>query len=143
MEEARDQQLELKQTQEDLVHATSEQAHLSQRLKAMHQVEEGARCAKETFVANLSHELWRPVNLIIGFSEMLLEPSRVYGPEWPPPILADIAVIEGNSRRPARLVDDVLDLSREDAGRTALSHGPYDEWRSLQHVVHAAHLFQR
>ncbi len=66
LEEARDQRLELKQTQEDLVHANGELARLSERLEHMYQVAEEARRAKEEFVANVSHELRTPLNMIIG-----------------------------------------------------------------------------
>ena len=47
MEEARDQRLEIKQIQEDLLHANRELARLSERLKAMNQVAEEARRVKE------------------------------------------------------------------------------------------------
>ncbi len=67
---------------------------------------------RQEFVANVSHELRTPLNLIIGFSEMLLQSSQVYGTKLPSPILADIAAIERNSQHLTRLVDDVLDLSQ-------------------------------
>jgi signal transduction histidine kinase/CheY-like chemotaxis protein len=133
-DEALEQRLEFKQTQDDLLRANQELARLSDRLKVMQQVTEEARQTKEEFVANVSHELRTPLNMIIGFSEMLLQSASVYGTELSPHILADIAAIERNSLHLSRLVDDVLDLSQIDAGRMALSK----EWASLQATIEAA-----
>jgi signal transduction histidine kinase/CheY-like chemotaxis protein len=139
VKEMREQQLELKQTQEDLVHANRELARLSDRLKAMQYVAEEARRAKEEFVANVSHELRTPLNMIIGFSEMITQSPQVYGSELPPALLADIDAIYVNSQHLARLVDDVLDLSQVEAGRMALSK----DWAFLQEIVGAASLAVR
>jgi len=139
MEEAREQRMELKQTQADIIHANQELARLSERLKAMHQVAEEARWAKEEFVANVSHELRTPLNMIIGFSEMITQSPQVYGNSLPPALLADITAIQRNSQHLSKLVDDVLDLSQIEAGRMALSK----EWVSIHEIVSAAALAVR
>ena len=134
VEEARDQRLELKQVQEDLVHANSELARLSERLSHMYHVAEDARLAKEEFVANVSHELRTPLNMIIGFSEMISEAPYAYGMDLPPSLLADVEVILRNSRHLASLVDDVLDLSQVEAGKMSLRK----EWAQLHEIVEGA-----
>ncbi len=134
VEEARDQRLELKQIQKDLVQANLELARLSDRLKVMYQVAEEARQAKAEFVANVSHELRTPLNMIIGFSEVITQSPQVYGERLPPALLADITAIQRNSQHLAKLVDDVLDLSQVDAGRMALSK----EWTWPQQIVDEA-----
>jgi signal transduction histidine kinase/CheY-like chemotaxis protein len=134
LEQARDQRLELKQTQQDLVQANLQLERLSERLAAMRLLAEEARRAKEEFVANVSHELRTPLNMIIGFSEMITQAPQTYGVPLPPALLADIAVIQRNSQHLASLVNDVLDLSQVEAGRMALSK----EWISLREVVEAA-----
>jgi signal transduction histidine kinase/CheY-like chemotaxis protein len=139
MEEARDQRVELKQIQEDLIQANRELTRLSDRLKVMHQVAEEARQAKEEFVANVSHELRTPLNMIIGFSEVITQSPQVYGDSLPPALLADIAAIRRNSQHLAKLVDDVLDLSQIEAGRMGLSKG----WTSLQDIIGAASMAVR
>jgi signal transduction histidine kinase/CheY-like chemotaxis protein len=121
IEEARQQRLELKQIQDNLLHANSELARLMNRFKALEQVADEARQAKETFVANVSHELRTPLNMIIGFSEMITQNPQVYGTKLPPTLLADIRTIQRNSAHLSRLVDDVLDLSQVEAGQMALS----------------------
>jgi signal transduction histidine kinase len=111
-DEALEQRVEFKQIQQDLVRANRELARLSDRLRTMQQVAEEARRAREEFVANVSHELRTPLNMIIGFSEMLLQSSQVYGTALPTQVLADVAAIERNSQHLSKLVDDVLDLSQ-------------------------------
>ncbi len=137
--EALEQRLELKQTQQDLMHANQELARLSDRLRAMYRIAEEARRAKEEFVANVSHELRTPLNMIIGFSEMIVESPQVYGSHLPPALLNDIATIHLNSRHLAKLIDDVLDLSQVEAGRMSLSRA----WTSLSRLIDEAVLAVR
>ena len=134
LEEARTQRLHLKEVQQDLNQANAELARISDRLRAMYRVAEEARRAKEEFVANVSHELRTPLNMIIGFSEIITRNPRLYGRELPPQLLADIEVIQRNSKHLASLVDDVLDLSRTEAGRLALVR----EKVSMREIVEAA-----
>ena len=139
LEEARNQRVEFKQTQEDLLQANRELARLSDRLKAMYQVAEEARRAKEEFVANVSHELRTPLNMIIGFSDIITHAPEVYSDELPAALLADITAIQRNSQHLSRLVDDVLDLSQVEAGKMVLTK----EWASLSEIVEAASLAVR
>jgi len=134
VEEARAQRLALKESQADLGLANRELARLSDRLLVLNQAAAEARQAKEEFVANVSHELRTPLNMIIGFSELILQSTELYGTRLPPALMSDIAAIERNSRHLARLVDDVLDLSRAEAARTTLSKG----WVSLQEIAQDA-----
>jgi signal transduction histidine kinase/CheY-like chemotaxis protein len=134
LEQARNQRLELKQTQEDLVQANEELARLSERLARMYQVAEEARRAKEEFVANVSHELRTPLNMITGFAEMISDEPDAYGGGLPSALLADVEVILRNSRHLASLVDDVLDLSQVEAGQMSLSK----EWASLAEIAEEA-----
>ena len=133
LDEAREQRLELKQTQEDLVQANRELARLSDRLRVMQRIAEEARQAKAEFVANVSHELRTPLNMIIGFAEIIAQSPQIYG-KLPPALLSDIAAIQRNSEHLLELVNDVLDLSQVEAGRMALSK----EWTSLAQIVEAA-----
>jgi signal transduction histidine kinase len=132
--EARDQRLEMKQVQEDLVLANQELSRLSDRLKQMWQVAQEARQAKAEFVANVSHELRTPLNMIIGFAELITAAPRVYGHSLPPSLLADIGAIHGSAQHLARLVDDILDLSQVEAGRMALSKS----WVSIATLIEEA-----
>jgi len=134
LEESRTQLLHLKEVQQDLTHANAELALLSDRLRAMNRVADDARRAKEEFVANVSHELRTPLNMIIGFSDIITQHPETYGRAIPARLLADIEVIQRNSRHLSNLVDDVLDLSRAEAGRMALTR----ENASIREIVEGA-----
>jgi signal transduction histidine kinase len=134
LDEAREQRLELIQTEEDLRKANGELARLSDRLRVLQRVAEEARQAKAEFVANVSHELRTPLNMIIGFTEIIARSPQVYGGKLPVALLTDIAAIRRNSQHLANLVNDVLDLSQVEAGRMALTK----EWTVLPEVIEAA-----
>lgn len=134
LEEARDERMEFRQLQEDLLHANRELSRLSERLKAVNQVAEEAVRVKEEFVANVSHELRTPLNMIIGFCEMITQSPGVYGKKLPQLLLADITAIQRNSQHLSQLVNDVLDLSQIDVGRMALSKN----WVLLQDILREA-----
>lgn len=73
---------------------------------------------KADFVANVSHELRTPLNLIVGFSEMMATAPESYGnATLPNEYRGDVMAIYRNARHLSELIDDVLDLSRIEAGR--------------------------
>ncbi len=76
-----------------------------------------ARRLKAQFAAHISHELRTPINLIVGFSELMLGSPEKYG-EAPLPrsYLADLTAVHRNARHLQGLIDDILDLSQIDAG---------------------------
>ena len=78
---------------------------------------EEANKAKSQFLANMSHELRTPLNAVIGYSEMLQEEAEELGI---PAILPDLEKIHTAGRSLLGLINDVLDLSKIEAGRMDL-----------------------
>lgn len=73
---------------------------------------------KSAFLANMSHELRTPLNAIIGYSELLVESAAAKGDSDAVP---DLLKIRGAGRHLLSLIDDVLDLSKIEAGKTELT----------------------
>ncbi len=76
-----------------------------------------ASSAKSAFLANMSHEIRTPLGAIMGFAELLKKPdlARTTSASF-------IAVIERNSQHLLRIVDDILDLSKVEAGKMVFEH---------------------
>jgi signal transduction histidine kinase len=75
--------------------------------------------AKSEFLANMSHELRTPLNAIIGFSEIM--EGELFGPVGQPRYLSYVSDIHRAGKHLLGLVNDLLDLSRIDAGKLVLN----------------------
>ena len=81
---------------------------------------EAASRHKSEFLANMSHELRTPLNAILGFNEMIL--GQVFG-EVPPDKQEPLTDILNSGQHLFRLINDILDLSKIEAGRMELELG--------------------
>ena len=86
-------------------------------LLAARRASEAANSAKSQFLANMSHELRTPLNAIIGYSEMLEEEAGERGHE---DYVPDLQKIRAAGRHLLALINDVLDLSKIEAGKMEL-----------------------
>jgi signal transduction histidine kinase/CheY-like chemotaxis protein len=120
LEEARDRQAQLEQTLEAFATANRQLALANQRTTALREVAEEAQRAKTAFVANVSHEFRTPLNMIIGLVDLMVESPEIYAVVLPPDMRQDLQVIHRNCEHLSHLIDDVLDLTRIEAGRLAL-----------------------
>ncbi len=96
---------------------------------------EDANQTKSQFVANMSHELRTPLNAIIGYSEILLEESEDDGNTQYAP---DLERILNSGKHLLALVNDILDISRIEAGKMELYLESFPICREIQTVIDTA-----
>ncbi len=101
----------------------TEQREAEARLEASREAAEAANRAKSQFIANMSHELRTPLSAVIGYSEMLAEEIEDVGQTH---LLADVTKIESSARHLLGLINDVLDLSKIEAGRMTVEAVDFD-----------------
>ena len=104
------------------------QQEAARELQSLNDRLQQASNAKSEFLANMSHELRTPMNAILGFVEMLLD--DIYG-EIPPQLKEPLMDVQANGKHLLNLINDVLDLSKIEAGRMELALAEY----SVQDIV--------
>ena len=95
------------------------------------EVAEQANTTKSTFLANMSHELRTPLNAIIGYSEMLEEEAGERGLD---DLAPDLGKIHAAGKHLLALINDVLDLSKIEAGKMELFLEDFDVRALVQDV---------
>ena len=95
---------------------------------------------KSQFLANMSHELRTPLNSVLGFSEMLVD--GIYG-DLPERALAALGKVQANGRHLLNLINEVLDLSKIEAGQLSLALDDYAMTQVVRTVVAAAESLAR
>ncbi|MET0547080.1 MAG: ATP-binding protein [Caulobacterales bacterium] len=100
-------------------------------LRKARETSEAANLAKSQFLANMSHELRTPLNAIIGYSEILFEDARDDGRESD---VRDLDRVLTAARSLLILINEILDLSKIEAGRMDIAIGDYN----VQHLVEEA-----
>lgn len=95
------------------------------------QAAEEANKAKSQFLANMSHELRTPLNAIIGYSEMLQEDAADQGID---DFVTDLQKIDSAGKHLLLLINDILDLSKVEAGKMELMPEQYEITQFLKDI---------
>lgn len=113
--------LELSQKRRFMVSSirdVTERKNMVRKLKLAKEEADSSNRAKSSFLANMSHELRTPLNAIIGFSELMK--NGIFGPINNPKYEEYMTDIHFSSRHLLDIINDVLDMSKIEAGKVEL-----------------------
>jgi len=113
-----------------IVRNVTERKRAEQDLKRAHDELLAASRAKDNFLAALSHELRTPLNPVL-----LVASDAAENPQLPPEVRADFEMIRENVELEARLIDDLLDLTRVTQGKVVLDKRSVDAHAILQNAI--------
>jgi signal transduction histidine kinase len=111
----------------------TERRHAEEEVVKAKEIAEAANKTKSLFLANMSHELRTPLNAILGYSEMLQEEAveRKLEGEFD----ADLAKINGAGKHLLAIINDLLDLSKIEAGKMELFLETFDLAKMIGEVA--------
>lgn len=95
---------------------------------------EAANRAKSIFLANMSHELRTPMNAVLGFSQLMQKDSDIS-----PAQRETLTIINNSGKHLLKLINDVLDMAKIEAGRVVIENGNFDLGALIHDTVGMMH----
>ncbi len=119
----------LKRSEERLQSYTAELEASNRALQESNQIAEAATRAKSEFLANMSHEIRTPIAAILGYADLLLEENAGRATQQ------HVVVIQRNGEHLLELINDILDLSKVEAGKMQIEQTRCSPCELLAEVV--------
>jgi PAS domain S-box-containing protein len=99
-------------------------------LRRAKDVAEAATLAKSEFLANMSHEIRTPITAVLGYTDLLLEPELPEEDRW-----SYLHTIRRNGEMLLDLINDILDISKIEAGKLDVEYAECSPWQIVLEVV--------
>ncbi|MCE5302267.1 MAG: response regulator [Planctomycetaceae bacterium] len=100
--------------------------HAETELRRAKEAAEAATQAKTEFLANMSHEIRTPITAVLGYTDLLLEPNLSETERW-----SFLDTVRRNGQVLLDLIDDILDISKIEAGKLEVDRIPCSPWQIL------------
>lgn len=131
--EANQELIRLNHSLEDEVRQHTDELHASKgQLRESHNLVSEALRFRDEFLASMTHELRSPLHAILGLSEAVLD--RTFG-ELTPEQQKSLSTIQSSARHLQNLIEDVLDLSRIQAGKVELEMAPLEPEKAARSAL--------
>ncbi|MDM8549448.1 response regulator [Desulfobacterales bacterium HSG2] len=120
---------ELTAANQQLTREIAERVRAGEELRTAKETAEAANKAKSVFLSNMSHELRTPMNAILGFSQLLGHSTNLDPEEQ-----KNLGIIRRSGELLLNLINDVLDMSKIEAGRAVLTEKDFDMYCLLDGI---------
>ncbi len=133
LREAEQRKVELNADRQRLQDIQIAAINMMEDIAAARKKAEAATQAKSEFLANMSHEIRTPMTAIIGFADTLLD--GCHATEGNQETIEAVETIRANSKYLLRIINDILDLSKIEAGKMTVEHAPVSPSEVIAEVI--------